>query len=312
MKSRENVLITGVAGNIGSYLAKKIISEDNFNLVGVDDLSTGSANKLPSLCDTFNFIKINVNKFDEISSIFDAYKFDYVFHFAAMVGIERVKANPIKVFDDIDGIKNILNLSENQKVKRVFFSSSSEIYGEPISLPQNEEKSPLDCKLPYPVVKNVGEILLKAYFDKFGLNYTIFRFFNTYGPNQSEDFVIPNFLRNAKSNLPIYIYGDGSQTRTFCYVDDNIDTIYKCLTQNVGNLETINVGSNIETSILELARLIIKITNSKSEIIFLKPSSKRYDQFRRKPDIEKMQNILQRGLISLEEGLKKLLLHMNK
>ena len=118
------------------------------------------------------------------------------------------------------------------------------------------------------MVKNVGEILLKAYFEKFGLNYTIFRFFNTYGPNQSEDFVIPNFLRNAQKNLPIYIYGDGSQTRTFCYVDDNIDTIYKCLSQNVGNLETINVGSNIETSIFDLAKLIIKITNSKSEIIF--------------------------------------------
>ena len=88
MKSRKNILITGVAGNIGSYLAKKIISKNNFNLVGVDDLSTGCTKKLPSLCDSFNFIKVNVNKVDEISRIFDSYKFDYVFHFAAWLELK--------------------------------------------------------------------------------------------------------------------------------------------------------------------------------------------------------------------------------
>jgi UDP-glucose 4-epimerase len=105
----------------------------------------------------------------------------------------------------------------------VFFSSSSEVYGEPVHLPQNEETTPLNSRLPYAIVKNVGESYFRSYFQEFGLKYTIFRFFNTYGPKQSPDFVMAKFIQAAQKNEDITLYGDGMQTRTFCYIDDNID-----------------------------------------------------------------------------------------
>ena len=226
----KNILITGASGNIGSALTSALCGKSKYHIVAVDNLSTGSIAKLPSpKSANFHFIKADVNDFREISTIFLNYKFDYVFHFAAVVGVQRTLANPLLVLNDIEGIKNILSLSKNGGVHRVFYSSSSEIYGEPVSLPQNEETTPLNSRLPYAIVKNVGEAYFKSYFTEHGLNYTIFRFFNTYGPNQSEDFVIPRFIDLAIKNEPITIYGNGFQTRTFCYIDDNVETMIDLL-----------------------------------------------------------------------------------
>lgn len=133
------------------------------------------------------------------------------------------------VLQDIEGIRNMLHLSKNTGVKRLFFSSSSEVYGEPVQFPQNELTTPLNSKLPYAVVKNVGESFCRSYYQEYGLNYTIFRFFNTYGPRQSVDFVMSKFLRAAMLGQDITLYGDGSQTRTFCHVDDNIEVTLRCL-----------------------------------------------------------------------------------
>ena len=114
-----------------------------------------------------------------------------------MVGVKRTLENPLKVLEDIKGIQSVLHLAKNTGVKRVFFASSSEVYGEPVEFPQNEFTTPLNSKLPYAIVKNVGEAFLKSYYLEHGLNYTIFRFFNTYGPKQSTDFVMSKFLRAA-------------------------------------------------------------------------------------------------------------------
>jgi UDP-glucose 4-epimerase len=138
------------------------------------------------------------------------------------------------------------------------------------------------------------------------LDYTIFRFFNTYGPNQSEDFVVPRFLKAALKNEPIYLYGDGLQTRSFCFVDDNVDTCIKTLEEEKCINDVINVGSDVEQTILSLAQTIIKIANSKSEIIHLSPLEEG-DMARRCPETTKMKEVLQRDLIPLEEGLKKLM-----
>ena len=138
------------------------------------------------------------------------------------------------------------------------------------------------------------------------MDYTIFRFFNTYGENQSTDFVIPKFIELAKNNLPITIYGDGSQTRTFCYVDDNIATTLATLDENKGINDVINIGSDVEISVLDLAKEIIRLTNSSSEIKHL-PALKEGDMTRRKPDISKMKSILNRPMVTLEDGLKKLI-----
>ena len=301
----KKILITGGAGNIAGSLANKLVqSKENYYVVIVDNLSTGSVNKLPPASfHNWRFIKADVNNFNDISSIMVSYQFDYVFHYAAVVGVKRTLENPVNVLRDIDGIKNILELSKNTGVRRVFYSSSSEVYGEPVSMPQHEDTTPLNSRLPYAIVKNVGEAFFRSYEKEYGLNYTIFRFFNTYGPRQSEDFVLPKFLQAAYANKDITLYGDGLQTRTFCYVDDNIDTTIKTMESNEALNDTINVGSDKEITILDLAKLIIRLTGSSSKIIHLPPLMEG-DMTRRLPDTRKMKEIINRPLISLEEGIK--------
>lgn len=304
MNNKTNILITGGAGNVASALASKL-SENNDNfIVIVDNLSTGSLSKVPQK-ENVKFIKADANEYNDIVPIFGRYNFDYVFHYAAVVGVKRTLENPIMVLNDIEGIKNILSLSKNSGVKRVFYSSSSEVYGEPFEIPQNENTTPLNSRLPYAIVKNVGEAFFKSYYQEYGLEYTIFRFFNTYGPNQSEDFVVPRFLKAALHNEPITLYGDGLQTRSFCYVEDNIETCIKAMESDECVNDVLNVGSDKEMTILDLANKIIEITNSKSPIIHL-PALEEGDMTRRCPDTSKMKKILKRELISLEDGINKL------
>lgn len=239
-------------------------------MVVVDNLSTGDISKVPQK-ENVKFIKCDVNDYTDVAPVFGRYNFDYVFHYAAVVGVKRTLENPLMVLNDINGIKNILNLCKNTGVKRVFYSSSSEVYGEPFEIPQREQTTPLNSRLPYAIVKNLGEAFCRSYFQEFGLEFTIFRFFNTYGPHQSEDFVIPKFLKRAISGEDIFIYGDGSQTRSFCYIDDNIDTCIKAISDPEAINEVINVGSDIEISVLELAQKIVKLTGDKSKIIHKAP-----------------------------------------
>lgn len=299
----KKVLITGAAGNIGSALAYRLAKSGKYLVTGVDNFLTGSAFKLPVNLEAFNFIKADVNNYNDISSIMISNSFDYVFHYAAVVGVKRTLENPIMVLDDIQGIRNILDLSKNTGVERVFFSSSSEVYGEPVEFPQNEATTPLNSRLPYAVVKNVGESFLRSYHQEYGLDYTIFRFFNTYGPRQSDDFVVTKFLKLAIDGEPITIYGDGSQTRTFCFIEDNLDTTWQCLEHGHCINDVMNLGNDQEMSIKELAKLIISITNSASTIVHL-PALKEGDMTRRRPDNSKMRAIINRKLTTLEEGIK--------
>ena len=307
MKDRTNILVTGGAGFIGSGMVEELIKNENNFVVVVDNLQTGSREKLPvAQHSNLKFIQCDVNQEEEITSVFHTFSFDYVFHYAAVVGVVRTLNNPIKVLNDITGIRNILNLSKNTGVKRVIYSSSSEVYGEPVEFPQNEETTPLNSRLPYAIVKNVGEAFLKSYKQEFGLDYTIFRFFNTYGPKQSKDFVISKFINAALNNNPITIYGEGQQTRTFCFIENNVKAcITAAFSEEYKNM-TINIGNDVETPIIKLAQLIIQLTNSKSEIKHLPPLPDG-DMTRRNPDITIMRGLLKQELIPLEEGLKKII-----
>ena len=300
-------LVTGGAGFVGSAIAEKLAKdEDNFVVV-VDNLLTGHIKKVPvSKHDNIRFIKADANNYQDMSEIMLSYKFDYVFHYAAVVGVKYTLENPVKVLEDIEGIKNILNLSKNTSVKRIYFSSSSEVYGEPVELPQNESTTPLNSRLPYAIVKNVGEAFMRSFYQEYGLEYTIFRFFNTFGPKQSINFVISRFLQRALNNHDIAIYGDGTQTRTFCYIDDNIDATISTFLNNTCVNDVANIGGSDEMTILDLAKTIIKVTNSKSKIIHL-PELKEGDMKRRKPDTTKMKGLLNKAPISLEQGLKNIL-----
>jgi len=301
------ILITGGAGFIPSALAEKLAEDPENYIVIVDNLLTGSLNKVPvSVHNNIKFIKCDVNEFRDISSVFYSYSFDYVFHYAAMVGVKRTLENPVNVLNDIGGIKYILNLSKNSGVKRVYYSSSSEVYGEPVEFPQNEHTTPLNSRLPYAIVKNVGEAYLKSFKKEYGLDYTIFRFFNTYGSKQSKDFVVSKFVLAALNNADITLYGDGMQTRTFCFIDDNIEATTNAFYKNLIVNDVANIGGDIETTILELAQTIIRLAKSKSKIIYL-PSLDEGDMTRRKPDTTKMKQLLHREPILLEDGLKILL-----
>lgn len=303
------ILITGGAGNVGGALARKLVENKNYNVVIADNLLTGSKSKLPSKdYGNWKFVHCDVNSYKEISELMLVNQFDYVFHYAAVVGVKRTQEQPIAVLNDIEGIRNILQLSKNSSVKRVFYSSSSEVYGEPVELPQHEQTTPLNSRVPYAVVKNVGESFFRSYQKVYGLPYTIFRFFNTYGPNQSKDFVISKFLTAALQGDDITIYGDGSQTRTFCYVDDNINACLKIFEDNHMINDVINIGGAQEYKIIDVAKTIISLTGSSSKIIHLPPLPEG-DMTRRMPDNSKMLNILNKQLISLEDGVKTMMDH---
>ena len=306
---KNKILVTGGAGFIGSAVAEKLAKDPENYVVIVDSLLTGSIKKVPtSEHNNLRFIKCDVNNYKDISSVFYAYTFDYVFHYAAVVGVKRTLQNPVMVLADITGIDNILSLSKNTGVKRVYYSSSSEVYGEPVEFPQNEHTTPLNSRLPYAIVKNVGEAYLKSYEREFGLEYTIFRFFNTYGPKQSKEFVISRFLSMALQNENITIYGDGSQTRTFCFINDNVDACVAAFYNDMYVNDVVNIGGNIEVPILELANIIIKVTGSKSKVIHL-PALEEGDMTRRLPDTSKMKTLLNREVTTLEDGLKEVIQH---
>lgn len=302
------ILVTGGSGFIGSALVYALLAKQMYYVVVVDDLSTGDIQKLPPR-DTpnFKFIRCDVNDYQSIAAVMHSYKFDYVFHYAAMVGVLRTQQQPLKVLQDIDGIRNVCSLSKNTGVKRLFFASSSEIYGEPFEIPQHVYTTPLNSRVPYAIVKNVGEAYLRSYYQEFGLEYSIFRFFNTYGPKQSMDFVMSKFMIKAINNENIEVYGDGSQTRTFCYIDDNIEACVNAFEKNLVVNDVANIGGNTEISIRELAQIIIQKTQSKSKIVSV-PPLKDGDMHRRCPDNTFMkEKLLQRELLPLDSGIEKLL-----
>ena len=303
------ILITGGAGFIPSSLADGLLKDPANSVILVDNLRTGNIANLPGKDITnCKFIKCDVNVYEDIAEVMLSQNFDYVFHYAALVGVQRTLQNPIDVLNDIKGFENVLRLCKNTAVKKVFFSSSSEVYGEPVEFPQNETTTPLNSRLPYAVVKNVGEAYLKSYHYTYGLEYTVFRFFNTYGIKQSNDFVISKFITAALNNAPITIYGDGSQTRTFCYIHDNIDATLNAFNNDLFTNDTVNLGNDIEISVLMLAEKIIEICGSKSTIINLPPLAEG-DMTRRKPDISKMKTLLNRDFTPLTTGLQKIIEH---
>lgn len=296
------VIITGGAGNIGGSLARRLAGLADYQVLVIDNLLTGSLDKLPPASPRFDFVTADVNRYEDIAPVFASYRPDYVFHFAATVGVARTLENPMMVLDDVDGLRNVLNLCKGTRVRRAFYSSSSEVYGEPVELPQREETTPLNSRLPYAVVKNLGEIYFKTYEREFGVPYTIFRFFNTYGPLQSQDFVISRFIAQALEGRDITVYGDGRQTRTFCYVDDNVDFQLHCLEADTFVNETVNVGSDHEIEIGALAELVRELINPAVGIVS-RPALAEGDMTRRQPDNGRMMRALGRDLVPLREGI---------
>ena len=195
----------------------------------------------------------------------------------------------------------------------IIFSSSSEVYGEPVEFPQNEHTTPLNSKLPYAIVKNIGEAFLRSYQREYGLDYTIFRFFNTYGPKMhpNDGRVVSNFIIQALKGQPITIYGDGSQTRSFCYVDDLVECMIRFMASPDDFVGPMNMGNPGEFTIRELAEKVVEMTGSKSVIAYEPLPGD--DPKQRKPDITLAREKLGwEPKVALEEGLVKTIAYFDQ
>lgn len=305
----KKVLITGGAGFIGSALARRMLQE-GCEVVCLDDLSTGFEKNLEEHKNNpdFKFVQGDANDLEAVRAVFDQDKFNYVFHYAARVGVIRTIEHPLEVMRDIEGIKNVLKLSQERGVEKVMFSSSSEVYGEPVEIPEREDGH-LNPKLPYAVVKLAGETYLKSYGQEHGLKTCSLRFFNVYGPGQDSSaygFVAGIFIKQALAGKPITIFGDGTQTRDFVYIDDNIEATVQALLSDKTDGEVLNIGTGRPTTILDLAERVKEMVGKPSVEIKHTPPRASGEVRHRFPDVSKLKKLLgYHARTSLDEGLKK-------
>ncbi len=300
------ILVTGGAGFLGSHLCQKLIALQA-KVICVDDFSQGKRENIKHI-QSENFIpqEGDCNNKTSIESLFQEYHIDYIFHYAATVGVKRTIENPLSVLEDIEGISNILSLAKEYHCKKVVFASSSEVYGEPLELPE-KETSKLNPEFPYALVKLLGEKYCKAYWDMHKLPTVSLRFFNVYGPKQEASdygFVAGIFIRQVLEGKRPTIFGDGKQTRNFVFIEDNINASIQALVSEAATGEVINIGTGKPITVLELANEIITISGKKLRPEFL-PSRKEGEIRDRYPDITKMRKLLAyEPKYSLKEGLQ--------
>lgn len=299
-------MVTGGAGFIGSHLVSRLL-ELGAKVVVVDNFLTGKKENLKEIRANKNLqvIQADVNRLSGLKKIFERFAFDYVFHYAAVVGVKRLEEKPLLVLEDIEGIKNILKLSQEHKIKKIVFASSSEVYGQPPSLPEKEE----GCSNPrnvYALVKLIGEKLVQIYYQRYGLPGCSLRFFNVYGPRQESSvygFVVGIFINQVLRGQPPSIFGDGMQTRDFIYIKDNVEAALRALLTKKTDGQVINIGRGKPITILDLAERIIRISHKNLKPKFLPP--RKNDIRYRCPDTTKMKKLLQfTPQVSLDEGLK--------
>jgi len=297
------VVITGAAGFIGSHLCDYFIKKKHY-VVAIDNLITGNIKNIEHLFgnERFLFIKHDVTNYIHIPG-----KVDAVLHFASPASPVDYLKYPIQTLKvGALGTHKALGLAKEKKA--IFMlASTSEVYGDPQVSPQPESYwgnvNPIGPRGVYDEAKRFAEALTMAYHRYHKLPVRIVRIFNTYGPRMrlNDGRVVPNFIYQALKNKPITVYGDGTQTRSFCYISDLVEGIYKLLFKNIP--EPVNLGNPQEMRIIDFAYLIKKLTNSKSEIVF-KPLPQD-DPKQRRPDITKAKKLLNwEPKVSLEKGLK--------
>jgi len=305
MLKNKKILITGGAGFIGSNLVEKLLEYDN-EVIIFDNLSTGIMENIKNLESNpnFKFVQGDILNKELLEQVLE--NIDYVFHYAAVVGVKRTIEKPLEVLNvNTEGTRNVLELSLKQGVEKVIFASSSEVYGEPVEIPERENGH-VNAKLPYAASKLIGENYCEAYYDMYGLKTTSLRFFNVYGPKQNSTpygFVVGIFIEQALKNKPLTIFGDGTQTRDFVFIEDNINATIIAAEQSKTNGKAINIGTGKPTTILDLAEEIIEITGVNTEPTFL--PEREHDIKHRFPDISLMRELLgYRPEYKLRDGLK--------
>jgi UDP-glucose 4-epimerase len=295
------ILVTGGAGFIGSYLCESLLKSGN-EVTSLDDLSTGSPANLSAIADNLKFKSVQgsiVNK-ELVNDLIK--ESDGCFHMAAAVGVKKILDDPIGSLEtNLDGSKNVIDAAAKFK-KRLILASTSEIYGKNPIQPLSEESdrvigSPLLSRWTYSEAKAIDEALARAYFERSRLEVQIVRLFNTVGPRQSSAYgmVIPKFFEAAIKNQNLLIHGDGSQRRVFCHVQDAVDGILSLWNTDKGMGEAFNVGGIEETTINELAKKVISICDSSSNLTYIPYEELRKSGFedmaRRIPNTEKLQKL---------------------
>jgi UDP-glucuronate decarboxylase len=298
------ILLTGAAGFLGSHISKKLI-DNNHEVIGLDDLSTGSIKNIEQLINhpKYSFIEHDVR-------IPYQAKVDAILNFACPASPINYQKDPVRTIEtNFLGMINMLHLA-NETGARIIQASTSEIYGDPTQSPQKESYwgnvNPIGIRSCYDEGKRAAETLCFDYRRQHNLDTRVIRIFNTYGPNMAigDGRVVSNFIVQALRNEPINIYGDGKQTRSFCYVSDLVEGIYKLLRLDKNPGTPINLGNPNEFTILELAKVVIEITNSKSEIV--NNPLPLDDPKQRCPDISLAKSTLDwKPTIELREGIEK-------
>lgn len=301
----KKVLVTGGAGFIGSHLCDSLIGK-GFKVICVDNLITGSEKNIEQLKDNPNF---EFRKLDIVENKIETQGLDYIFHLASPASPVDYQNHPEEtaLANSVGTIKT-LELARKNKA-RFFLASSSEVYGDPREHPQKETYwgncnsfGPRSC---YDESKRFAETMTYIYLHKYGIDARVMRIFNTYGPRMQKDDgrVISNFINAAISNKPLEIYGEGNQTRSFCFVSDMVEGIYRTMFSEGTKGEVFNLGNPDEYKVIDLAQKIITMTNSRSQIVY-KPALPD-DPQQRCPDITKAKDILGwEPKVLLEEGLK--------
>ena len=304
------ILITGGAGFIGSNLVSRLINESN-EIIVIDNLSTGTEKNIEEFYNmpNFKFIKYDITD----SSVIDIIKelnVDIIYNFACPASPKYYLSHPIETWESsVLGVRNLLEAIKNTNIK-LFHSSTSEVYGDAIEYPQNEEYfgnvNPTGVRACYDEGKRAAESLIYDYIRKYNVDVRVARIFNTYGPKMSilDGRIISNFINQALKNENITIYGTGNQTRSFCFIDDTIDFIILLMNSNIKIYKPINVGNTYELSVNAIANIIKEHLNSNSKIIYLSPLSD--DPQKRKPNISRAKELFNwEPKISFEIGLNK-------
>jgi dTDP-glucose 4,6-dehydratase len=299
------ILITGGAGFLGSHLCDRFLAEGH-QVIAMDNLITGSTRNIEHLAgrDEFFFIKHDVTNYIYVEGPLDA-----ILHFASPASPIDYLELPIQTLKvGALGTHKALGLAKAKKA-RFLLASTSEVYGDPLVHPQREEYwgnvNPIGPRGVYDEAKRFAEAMTMAYHRFHGVETRIARIFNTYGPRMRLDDgrVVPNFIGQALRGEPLTVYGDGSQTRSFCYVDDLVEGTYRLLLSK--EVEPVNLGNPHEMSILEFAHVVVELTGGKSDIIYQEARIKD-DPQRRQPDISKAKEVLGwEPKVSLEEGLSR-------
>ena len=299
----KRIIITGGAGFLGSHLCERLLNEGN-HIICIDNFFTGSYENIKHLKNNKNFeiIRHDITVPLHIEC-------DEIYNFACPASPIHYQRNPVHTFKtSVLGILNMLNLARECNA-RLLQASTSEVYGDPLEHPQKEtywgHVNPDGIRSCYDEGKRGAETLMMDYNRQYKTDIKIIRIFNTYGPrmNENDGRVVSNFIIQALKNIPITVYGDGSQTRSFCYCDDLIDGTVKMMNSE-NFIGPVNLGNPIEMPVIDFAKIIIKTTNSKSEIIF--KELPKDDPVKRQPDISLAKEKLNwQPKHNLEDGLKK-------